>query len=190
MAENAYTADDFAYLLTLARRSIEAASRGEPAPSPGLDGLPSHLTEERACFVTLHKKGDLRGCIGVLQPRLSLVEEVIHSARSAALEDPRFAPLRPGELSDIAIEISILSIPEPLAFTDPSEIPSLLRPGIDGVILRRGYFRATFLPQVWDQLPDPIQFLEHLSRKMGLNKDAWCDPRIEVEIYQVVEFSE
>lgn len=185
-----YSHDDRQLLLTLARKAIATAAHGLLPPSIRVENYPEHLQAERACFVTLQKAGQLRGCIGVLQPRMPLVQEVISSAQSAASEDPRFRPLTPEEVDQVTIEISILSVPEALTFETPLDIPKLLRPGLDGVILRKGYFRATFLPQVWSQLPDPIDFLEHLSQKMGLNKDAWKDPKIEVETYQVVEFSE
>jgi AmmeMemoRadiSam system protein A len=143
-----------------------------------------------ASFVTLTVEGVLRGCIGALEPYQSLAEDVREHARAAALEDYRFPPVSPEELERINIEVSRLTTPQPLGYSEPDQLPGLLRPGVDGVVLMDGYRRATFLPQVWEKLPNPIDFLEHLCVKMGASPDLWKRKKLEVLIYQVEEFHE
>ncbi len=178
--------------LELARRSIIAAANRQPPPAVDLQEMPEHLKIDGACFVTLRKRKTdaLRGCTGVLVARAPLAEEIVKTAAQSALFDPRFEPVRPDELDSIEIEISILTPPRKLSFSNPEDLPKLIRPGIDGVTLYRGMYRATFLPQVWERIPDPIVFLEMLSQKMGLDRNAWKKPGIEAEVYQVEEFSE
>jgi AmmeMemoRadiSam system protein A len=178
--------------LELARGSITAAANRQPSPTVDLQEMPDHLKIDGACFVTLRKRNTkaLRGCTGVLVARAPLAEEIVKTAAQSALFDPRFEPVRPGELDEIEIEISILTPPRKLSFSNPEDLPKLIRPGIDGVTLYRGMYRATFLPQVWERIPDPIMFLEMLSQKMGLDRNAWKKPGIEAEVYQVEEFSE
>ncbi|MBN1427104.1 MAG: AmmeMemoRadiSam system protein A [Anaerolineae bacterium] len=193
MAERRITSlspDERRILLKLARESIEAAANGKPYPPPDLDQLPARLREDAACFVTLHIGDDLRGCTGTLTARSPLVEEVIHTAAQTALSDPRFMSVTPDEVSLIDIEISVLTAPQKLNVPSPNDLPNLIRPGIDGVTLAKGLHRATFLPQVWDKIPNPIDFLDMLSQKMGLPPKAWLTPGIQVEVYQVEEFSE
>ena len=115
---------------------------------------------------------------------------MIRRARSAAIEDPRFPPVRPEELKDIEIEISVLSVPKPLRFTSPDDLLAKLRPGIDGVVLRVEGREATYLPQVWEQLPDRRQFMSELAQKAGLPADAWTQPDASVLTYQVEAFKE
>jgi AmmeMemoRadiSam system protein A len=141
-------------------------------------------------FVTLKKKGQLRGCIGNLQAVGSVADGIKSNARSAAFHDSRFSPVTAGELEDIDIDISILSQPQVLEYSDGSDLISKLRPGIDGVILQLGAAGATFLPQVWDQLPNAEQFLGHLCRKAGLAETAWRDSHPRIEVYQVQCFEE
>ena len=187
------THDEQQILLSLARASIRAAVLGEPLPGNLLADLPPSLFQPAACFVTLlgADTGELRGCTGVLRAQLPLVEEVIRTAAQTALCDPRFPPVSPEELDALRIEISVLTTPQPLEYSSPDEIPERLRPGIDGVtLIHRGLHRATFLPQVWDKIADPIEFLDRLSMKMGLPPGAWRRPGIAVEIYQVQEFGE
>jgi len=148
------------------------------------------LSQDLATFVTLKKQNRLRGCIGNLEPAGPLLASLADNARHAAFNDHRFAPLAPEEFADIVIDISILSRPEPLDYKDADDLLAKLRPGTDGVILRKGRARATFLPQVWDQLPDPRMFLEHLCRKAGLEPTAWRDSHPEIMIYQVQSFHE
>ena len=184
------SSDERRLLLQLARESIEAATAGKPHPPIELEKLPAPLCEPAACFVTLHIGEDLRGCTGTLVARTPLVEEVIYTAAQTALSDPRFNPVKPDEVPSIDIEVSVLTAPQKLDVPTPDALPQLLRPGIDGVTLSRGLHRATFLPQVWDKIPDPIVFLDMLSQKMGLSPKAWLAPGMQVEVYQVEEFSE
>ncbi len=177
--------EDRRALLDLARRAITAAANRQPIPHVEPDDLPPALSEPAACFVTITNRetGDLRGCTGVLYPRLPLAEEVSRSAWQTACRDPRFPPVTPVEVPGLAIEISILTPPQPLYPPTPNDLPAMLQPGIHGVTLRRGYHRATFLPQVWSRVPDPVEFLDRLCIKMGLPPDAWRDPGFEVEVY-------
>lgn len=182
--------DEQRMLLKLARESVACAAAGTPLPHVRLSELPPALREPGACFVTLHKHGDLRGCTGVLVAQMPLAEEVVRTAAATALHDPRFDPVRPFELPDLDIEISILTPPQPLEVPRPADLPRLIRPGIDGVTLYLPPYRATFLPQVWERVPDPVQFLDMLCQKMGLPSRSWLDPQMRVEVYQVEEFSE
>lgn len=177
-------------LLRLAREAIEAAVNERPLPPLDLEQLPPVLREPGASFVTLTEDGELRGCIGALEAYQPLVEDVREHAVAAAQEDFRFYPVRPKEVAYIKIEISRLTQPQPLEYGSPEELPRLLRPGIDGVILRDGVRRATFLPQVWEKLPEPAAFLAHLCAKMGVSENAWRKRPLAVWIYQVEEFHE
>jgi len=141
-------------------------------------------------FVTLKQAGQLRGCIGNIEPDRSIKEGVAANVISAAFHDSRFAPLSREELERVDISISILTEPQPLRYTDAEELCSRLQKGVDGVILRCGHNSATFLPQVWDQLPDAEQFLSHLSLKAGMSKDAWKNENIDISTYQVQSFAE
>lgn len=132
------------------------------------------LSAHGASFVTLTKHGELRGCIGTLEAHRPLIEDVRENAHAAAFRDPRFAPLRRDEFARVRVEVSVLSAPEPMAIESELEAMARLRPHIDGVVLEYGYHRATFLPQVWEQLPAPREFLQHLKRKAGLPADFWA----------------
>ena len=178
-------------LLTMARQAIEQAAHGRPAAAIDLDALPEALQEERATFVTLTQPGGrLRGCIGSLEPRRPLALDVRENAVAAATQDPRFPPVQPVEVDDLHIEISVLSIPQPLEYDGPEDLLSTLRPHIDGVLIQRGWQRGTFLPQVWEKLPDPHTFMEHLCRKAYLPPDAYHRPGLDVYTYQVEKFEE
>jgi len=179
-----------ATLLSLARQAISNAITGEPPEPPDLDNLPAALLQPGATFVTLTRHGELRGCIGALEAYQPLALDVCEHAIGAAVQDYRFLPLQPDELPDLKIEISRLTSPQPLKYQNPEELLAQLRPGIDGVVLRDGLRRATFLPQVWDKLPDPVNFLEHLCSKMGANPDLWRHKHLQVYTYQVEEFCE
>src|SRR5512137_203589 len=148
------TLEEKQLLLKLARQSLEAGVRGLPLPALDPAELTPTLEADGASFVTLTVHGDLRGCIGALQPYQSLVEDVREHAVAAALEDPRFPQVRENELLKIQIEVSRLTVPLPLDYKDTGELLTRLRPGVDGVILRDGFRRATFLPQVWEKIPD------------------------------------
>jgi AmmeMemoRadiSam system protein A len=177
-------------LLQLAREAMEYGVRGELLPPLDPAPLSLILRAEGASFVTLTIYGQLRGCIGALQPYQSLAEDVREHAIAAALQDFRFPPVQPSELSQIEIEVSRLTLPQPLEYADSADLLAKLRPGVDGVILRDGFQRATFLPQVWEQLPDKEEFLSHLCAKMGASHDLWRKKHLDVEIYQVEEFHE
>jgi MEMO1 family protein len=141
-------------------------------------------------FVTLKIGGQLRGCIGSLVGHVSLVEGVRANALNAAFHDPRFGPLTAKELDRISIEVSVLTAPQPLAYSDAEDLAARLRPHVDGVTIRKGFASATFLPQVWEQLPEVEIFLSHLCQKAGLPLDAWRKGDLEVETYQVQYFEE
>jgi len=146
--------------------------------------------KEYGTFVTLKKNGQLRGCIGNLQASGAVVDGVRQNAVHAAFNDSRFSPLTADELPAIEIDISVLNQPQILEYSDAADLISKLRPGIDGVILSLGMARATFLPQVWEQLPAAEQFLGHLCRKAGLAENAWKDSPLQIETYQAQCFAE
>ena len=127
------------------------------------------LKEEGAAFVTLSHNHQLRGCIGSIVAYRTLLEDIIHNALSAAFRDPRFTPLSPNELDGLTLEVSLLSEPEPLMYKDYDDLLTKVVPKVDGLILKHGSYQGTFLPQVWEQLPTPKQFLDHLSVKAGAN---------------------
>lgn len=155
---------------------------------PELPQLPI-LTAPGACFVTLTLKGQLRGCIGTLEPYRPLYEDVRANAVAAALRDPRFAPVDAQVFSKIRVEVSLLSASVALAFTDEADALQQLRPHLDGIILQSSERRSTFLPQVWSQLPDPIEFLAHLKQKAGLPRDWWA-PDLRLYRYEVQKWTE
>lgn len=178
-------------LLRLARDAMTCGVKGEKMPPLDASSLPARLREQGASFITLTVRGELRGCIGALEPYQSLAEDVCEHAVSAALEDPRFPPVTKDELSRIRIEVSRLTRPSPLAYKDADDLLSKLRPYVDGVILRDGmHRRVTFLPQVWEKIPDPAEFLNHLCQKMGVSETSWRSKHLEVLTYQVEEFHE
>lgn len=157
-------------LLKLARAEIgQHLGHALPVPPPA-----DWLRQPGASFVTLTKMGDLRGCIGSLEAYRPLGEDVRANALAAAFRDPRFMPLAREEFNDIRVEVSLLSPSESLAVGSEDEALSVLRPGIDGLILEYAQHRSTFLPQVWEQLPEPFEFLAHLKRKAGLPQDFWA----------------
>jgi AmmeMemoRadiSam system protein A len=164
-------------------------------PQANYDSLQAALRDScfqhtSGVFVTLTASGQLRGCIGNLTSNEPLVSGVPRNAINAAFHDPRFAPLRASELEQIQIEISILSEPRPLTYRDGDDLLKKLRPHIDGVIIRRHAASATFLPQVWEQLPRPEDFLAHLCMKAGLASESWQNSKLEVSRYRVQHFEE
>lgn len=126
-----------------------------------------YLTKDGACFVTLKYERDLRGCIGSIIPHRTLYDDIVHNAVSAGFGDPRFNALNEDELSHLTLEVSVLSEPEILEYKDYDDLLKKVKPNVDGLILKHGVYSGTFLPQVWEQLPSPKQFLEHLSMKAG-----------------------
>ena len=170
-----YNPEDRKILLDLAKASIEQGLiTGNPI-SPDISTLSKKITEQRATFVTLEKNQQLRGCIGMLQATRSLVEDVAHNAFAAAFNDSRFPALERQELEYLEIYISILNPSEPIYFSSEQDLLGQLRPGIDGLILETGSHRGTFLPTVWQSLPEPEKFLAHLKQKAGLPKDFWSN---------------
>lgn len=153
------------------------------------NATPAHEALERpgATFVTLTQDGELRGCIGTLEAHRSLYDDVTQNARAAAFGDPRFTPLAADELPAVGIEVSVLTVPQPLQFTSETDALRRLRPGVDGVIFQYGGRSATFLPQVWEQLPEPHEFMAHLKRKAGLPADFRADG-VRLAVYQVDKY--
>lgn len=177
-------------LLQLAREAMEYGVKGEGLPLLDTSSLPPSLLEEGCSFVTLTVRGQLRGCIGSLEAYQSLAEDVREHAVAAALQDPRFPPVREEELNRIQIEVSRLTRPTPLQYTDIQDLLSKLCPHLDGVVLRDGFHRATFLPQVWEKIPDRAEFLSNLCYKMGADRELWRRKHMEVLTYRVEEFHE
>lgn len=177
-------------LIRMAREAVERGVKGDKLIPLDQATLPPHLRENGASFVTLTLRGELRGCIGGLEPRKPLAEDVREHAVAAALEDPRFPPVSERELDGIKIEVSRLTRPLPLEYRDADDLLSKLRPHVDGVILSEGLRRATFLPQVWEKIPDPGEFMNNLCNKLGVNAGLWRKKHLNVLIYQVEEFHE
>lgn len=172
-------------LLAIARAAI-AEQFGTHIP---VGEASAWLQERGATFVTLTQNGRLRGCIGTLEARRSLLTDVQTNAQAAAFYDPRFAPLTPDELVKTDIEVSLLSAPQPLLFHTEQEALAQLRPNIDGVIFEYERYRSTFLPQVWEQLPNPIDFMAQLKHKAGLSPEFWNDG-ISLSRYTVTKWKE
>ena len=175
-------------MLTLARNTIESCFPGFKRVLPKLPDrkqkrVPLKLREKRACFVTLSFNGQLRGCIGHILPIQELYFDVIENAKAAAFNDPRFPPLSASELKNLEIEISVLSIPKPFSSSRSGDLTAYLGKNKPGVILKQGLSQATFLPQVWEDIPDPQKFLSHLSMKAGLLPDAWKNG-VTIKLYE------
>ncbi len=175
-------------LLRLALESIEYGLVHGRVMTIDVSGYPPALREKRACFLTLTDHGVLRGCTGSLEPTRPLVEHVAESAFATAFNDPRFPPLSPKELERLTLELSVLGPLRSLDVESEQALIAVLEPGRDGVVLQAGGKRATFLPKVWEQLPEPRDFLRHLKLKAGLAEDYWSDV-IEVSLYRTDTFS-
>lgn len=173
------------HLLALARAAIRLRLAGDGA----LPEAPGWALADAASFVTLHTDGALRGCIGSLVAHRPLCDDVAGNAVAAAFRDPRFQPVTAEEEPGLHVEVSVLGAPEPLVVASREEARRALRPGVDGLVLTAGAHRATFLPQVWDQLPDPDDFLSHLLAKAGLPANSWPDG-IALETYGVRSWEE
>ena len=180
-------------LVNLARRTI-AARLGTldeiNKVVPDHDLADPAFQEKRGTFVTLKTKGQLRGCMGCLTPSETILQGIQRNAINAAFNDPRFPALTSIELDQAEIDISILTTPQELEYSGGNDLLEKLRPNIDGVIINKGLARSTFLPQVWDQLPKPEDFLAHLCKKAGLSPDEWTKGELGVSIYQVQYFHE
>ena len=181
-------------LVKLARDTILKALAGKSTDTEAdISALAFQDEKFRAhcgTFVTLKMQGQLRGCIGNLTPKVSVLEGVKRNAVNAAFHDPRFSSLTAAELDRTDIEVSILTEPLPLEYRNPQHLIQKLRVNVDGVIIRKGHASATFLPQVWEQLPRAENFLNHLCMKAGLPSDAWKGSDLEVLTYQVQCFEE
>jgi AmmeMemoRadiSam system protein A len=175
-------------LLTIARRAI---GDGLGARGIGGDATGEHpaLAAPGATFVTLFRYGTLRGCVGTLEARRALKTDVRANAIAAAFSDPRFRPLSAAEFPETSVEVSLLSAPEPVTALDERSLLYQLRPGVDGVVIEHAGARATFLPQVWETLPEPADFLAELKRKAGMPADFWT-PAIKVSRYGVTKWRE
>lgn len=157
----------------IAQASIEhGLTEGKPLPI-NLSEYAPDLQENRASFVTLHTHNQLRGCIGTIKAYQPLVTDVAYHAHAAAFSDSRFAPLQHNELAHLTIHISVLSVPELLTFSSEEDLIQQLRPNIDGLILEEGWRHGTFLPSVWESLPEPQDFLRQLKRKAGFSVNYW-----------------
>lgn len=172
-------------LLPIARAAISTAlgrirSANEQAP---------WLQEQGACFVTLTQNNELRGCIGTLEAHRSLLQDVKANAYAAAFHDPRFTALSVAELDSTEVEISLLSTMQPIKFSDESDALKQIKPGVHGIVFEFGRHRSTFLPQVWEQLPDIVEFMAHLKHKAGLPPDFWAD-EVRLSYYLVSKWKE
>jgi AmmeMemoRadiSam system protein A len=181
-------------LVRLARQTIQT-QLGKPPTEEESSALKQALGDDifqiqRGVFVTLKISHNLRGCIGSLAGFTPIRKGIKENAINAAFHDPRFKPLTSDELSKVTIEVSVLNHPEPLAYTDGDDLISKLRPQLDGVIIRKGLASSTFLPQVWELLPKPHDFLQQLCLKAGLPADEWRTGQLEVSTYQVQYFEE
>ena len=176
------------FLVKFARDTIKKFVSGLETRIP--DKYPREFDQLRGVFVTLEKfpSGDLRGCIGIPEPEKPLIDAVRDAACSSA-RDPRFPPLGIGELDKITVEVSVLTKPEPVIFSSPAELLEKIKPGKDGLILKKGWYSGLFLPQVWEQLPEKEKFLEHLCYKAGI-RDGECWKKAEIQKFQVKAFKE
>lgn len=186
MAHISFTNEQQRQMLALARSAIAAQFHPREVIKPDECFW---LQSERACFVTLKINGRLRGCIGSLHTSRTLQEDLWQNAHAAAFSDPRFPPLTEQELEQVRLELSVLTELQPLNVTSEAELLSRLRPGVDGLVIEDGLRKATFLPTVWEQLPEPAAFLEQLRLKAGMPAGHWSET-IQCSIYQVEKISE
>jgi len=177
-------------LLKIAREALVNAVHYEPLPEIMFSKLPNSLQEDGASFVTLTINDRLRGCIGTLEAYQPLAKDVQEHAVAAGMQDSRFPNVQPEELPSINIEISILTPKNPVSYSDAQDLLNKIQHGIDGVVLQDGFRKATFLPQVWEKIPDPNKFLTQLCMKMGASGDLWRKKPLQIYKYQVEEFSE
>ncbi|MCX8178231.1 MAG: AmmeMemoRadiSam system protein A [Candidatus Aenigmarchaeota archaeon] len=185
---NEYTNQDKKFLLNLARKSIEYFL--EKRELLNIENVNEKLKQKKGVFVTLEKNGMLRGCIGTIQPIDPLYIAVIKNAVSAAFYDPRFHPVDYDEMNDIEIEISILTEPKKIIYKNVDELLKKIKIGKDGLIIKSGFKSATFLPQVWEKIPDKKLFLSELCLKASLPADEWKKSKLEVFKYNVISFKE
>jgi MEMO1 family protein len=184
------TKEEQDFLIKLARDTIKEYLKTGKKPKVNESKLTPALKKVQGCFTTLNKNNELRGCIGHIIPQEELYKCVMDNAINAALNDPRFDPVEYDELKDIKIEISVLTIPQKLDFSSSEDLKKKLRPMVDGVVLKQGWHQSTYLPQVWEQLPDKEEFLSSLCEKGGMESDCWKDKKTEVYTYQAFVFEE
>jgi len=185
-----FNRDERKQLTGLARQTLSEVVTTGQFPKVDEKQFPKKFLENSGCFVTLTKRGQLRGCIGHIIAQEPLYKAVMDNAKSAALSDHRFPRVTAAELKEIEIEVSVLTAPVPLAFSSPDDLLAKLRPHKDGVILQVQGRGSTYLPQVWAQLPDKVMFLNTLAEKAGCPADAWRQPGAQVFIYHVEAFHE
>jgi AmmeMemoRadiSam system protein A len=181
------SSEDQAVCLQIARKSIQNGLKYGSALQVITQNYSNDLQQNLASFVTLHKNGELRGCIGTLEAHQPLINDIAEHAYSAAFQDPRFPALQDNEYSQLDIAISVLGKPELMSFESEEDLLQQIRPNIDGLIIEHGYNRGTFLPSVWEQLPDKKEFLNHLKMKAGLPKD-WWDNAVKISRYETFSF--
>ncbi|PIE06079.1 MAG: AMMECR1 domain-containing protein [Sorangium cellulosum] len=179
-------------LLDLARAAVQSWVRHHTRiqPAEQLTSKYPHLKAHRACFVTLRQGGQLRGCIGSLEPHRSLLDDVINNAVAAAVHDSRFQPVQEKDLNGLEYSISVLDLPHRLEGVTASELPAYLKKHRPGVILEYHGRRSTFLPSVWEELSDPKDFLSRLCQKQGAPSDCWAKPDVQISTYGSIYFSE
>jgi AmmeMemoRadiSam system protein A len=177
-------------LLQLARQVIIQVVGGKKPITVNVQEKSEALREPGATFVTITKHGNLRGCIGTLEAYQPLILDVMEHAAAAAMDDYRFSPVRSEELGELELEISVLTQPQKISYSNSEELSRIITPGKDGVVIKDGLRRATFLPQVWEQLPLLDDFMGHLCQKMGASAGYWKKGKLEISLYQVIEFRE
>lgn len=181
--KNIFTFEEKKYLISLAMKAIETGLDGADLDVTANIPASGKLTEKKSCFVTLTENGNLRGCIGNILPIRELWKDVAENAQAAAFGDPRFLPLTRGEFKNIELEISVLSCPVKFEYDSEEELTDYLRKNKPGVIIKKNRRSATFLPQVWEEISEPEDFLSHLCLKAGLPADEWTRG-IETEVYE------
>ena len=181
------TQDDQQTCLNVASQSIKHGLQEGKALQVSTFDYSADLQQHLASFVTLHKNAELRGCIGSLEAHQPLIDDIAEHAYAAAFQDPRFPQLQNNEFEQLEIEISVLSKPELMTFESEEDLLQQIRPEIDGLIIEHGYHRGTFLPSVWEQLPDKKEFLNHLKMKAGLSID-WWDSAVKISRYETYSF--
>jgi len=185
-----YSISEQRWLLSLARQSISHYLKTGKKIEEKSESFPESFLEKRGVFVALTIEKELRGCIGNIEPVMPLYKGVMENALKSAFGDPRFLPLSIEEFNLTELEISVLSKPIPLKYNGADDLLNKLKPEIDGVIIRKGFYASTFLPQVWEQIRKPNEFLSHLCAKAGLNPYEWKKGDLNVETYQAEAFFE
>jgi len=187
MSSTDFSVQDKDHALRTARESIQHGLTHGMALSVDTTVFSDNLRQTLACFVTLHKDNQLRGCIGSLKAHQPLIKDIAEHAFAAAFQDPRFPPLSQSEFDALDIDISVLSKPAPMTFTNEEDLLTQIQPFTDGLILEHGYHRGTFLPSVWEQLPEKKAFLNQLKVKAGLSSDWWHDD-VKISRYETIMF--